>query len=219
MHKSLYISVCLLFLQAGISHGHPPGNIVVQSDSSRTQLMLDVQHVSRDNVGHYIQRIEIQKNDSPAKSYTYRQQVQPTAFSVDIPFKVEEDDTLIITAFSREGGKKSVEWTASEDELAKELIPRRELSRSASTRPSNPDRIREAVPKNSDISKPTIPTDPTKVRPAYSRDPKIARPTHPKDKSTLRPAVTLDPNIAKPTHPTNSDKIKPATPRSNSYSN
>ncbi len=219
MARSFYISVCWVFLQAAICAAHPPSGIDVQYDASRGKLMLDVKHLSRDNVGHYIQRIEIQKNDERPRSFSYRQQVHPNSFTADITYSVETFDKLKITAYSREGGSKTVEWEATEEEMAREVEPRAKRQRSISTHPKDSDRLKPAVPTDPEISKPAVPKDSDKIRPAFTRDPDIAKPAIPTDPSKIRPAVSYDPDVAKPTHPRDPSKLKPAVPRTNSYSN
>lgn len=219
MHKAIYITLCLLALQAGNCWSHPPSSIGVQYDKDNNTLMLDVKHLSRDNIGHYIQRIDVQKNQDPPRSYTYRQQVHPNFLNVDLDMAIEVGDELTIHAYSRQGGVKELIWEATEDELKKDITPRQKRSRAISTHPRNSKKLKSAVPKDSKISRPTRPSDPNKNRPAFSRDPSIAKPAIPKDRSKLRPAVTTDPNIARPTHPKDPSKLKPAVPRNNSYSN
>jgi len=210
MNKKAFVLVGIFIFTTQLSFAHPPTDIQLQYDSQKDLLLIDIKHLSRDKRKHYIQKIQVTKNEeAPIVNY-YRQQVQPNSFYVEIPLTAEENDVITVKAYSRKGGTKEVALELTKEVLEAEIVHPKSLSRSVSTIPQDKSKLRPAVPKDPEISRPTIPTDPEKQRPAVTSDPSVAKPAVTTDPSKTKPAVSHDPDVAIPTIPTDPSKIKPA---------
>lgn len=199
---------------AGPAWARPPSKINAQYDSKNHVLMLDIHHISRDNLNEYVKRVEIRKNDDSPIIKTPRQQINPNIQYLDVALKAEKGDVISIMAESSLGGELSTELEITEELLEAEITPRPKLRRAAATRPSNSDKIRAAVPRaGSDVVKPAVPTDPDKYSSPHPKDSSKLRPAVPRGSDVQKPAVNRDASI--PTHPKDRTKYRPAVPKYN----
>ncbi|MBZ0165824.1 MAG: hypothetical protein K8I00_03385 [Candidatus Omnitrophica bacterium] len=213
MFKKILV-LCILIGSLSIHQAwaRPPSKITAQYDAKNRVLMLDIYHLSRNNIKEYVKRVEVQKNDERPIIKTPRQQVNPNVQYVDIALKAAEGDKITILAESSLGGEIETELEITAELLEKAITPRATMRRAAATRPADKDRIKAAVPgADSDVVQPAVPRDPDK----YSSP-------HPTEASKLRPAVPRDSNVSKPavnpavstsTHPKDASKYKPAVPK------
>lgn len=192
---------------------HPPSTIHLQYDAHNQKLLIDIRHVSHAAAKHYIQKIEVIKNEEPPLIELYRQQVDPNDFKVEWPLAAKEGDTVKVIAYSRQGGSAEETLKLTVDTFEKEVVPFAPPSRSTSTTPQDPKQIKNPVPSDPKISKPTIAQDPTKNKAVITFDPSVAKPAAPKISPVLKPAVPTDPSVIKPAVPKDSSQ-KPAVPSS-----
>lgn len=212
------IVIFLIALHPSPARAHPPSDITLHYNATEQKLLIEIAHVSRDRLQHYIYKIEVRKNDLPPETHYYRQQVQPSGFDVEIPLSAEEGDLITVTAYSRKGGKRETTLEITPEILEAETPIRKTAQRAAAPIPQDPEKIRPAVSRDPDVAKPAVPRSGDRVRPAVLTDhPSAVAPVPPREASIVRPAVTKDTAVAKPPIPEDPSKIKPALPSGSSF--
>lgn len=209
MHmKNLSIFAAFLLLTSP-AWARPPSKITAQYDQSKGVLMLDIYHLSRDNLNEYIKRVEVRKNGAEPVVKRPRQQINPNVQYVDVSLKADEGDVLTITAVSSLGGELTQELEITEELLTADIEPRRAPRRAVSTHPSDKSKLKAAVPRgDSDTVKPAVPRDPDKYSSAHPTDSSKLRPAVPRGSDVMKPAV--NPEASTSAHPKDKSKYKPA---------
>ncbi len=187
----------------------PPSQISAQYDKHNGVLMLDIHHLSRDNLREYIKRVEVSKNGGSPIVKRPRQQVNPNVQYVDVSMSAEEGDVLTITAVSSVGGELTQELEITEELLNAEIQPRQKARRAVSTHPKGSGKLKAAVPgPDSDAVSDAVPSDPDKYSAPHPKDASKLRPAVPRGSDVLKPAV--NPDASTSAHPADKSKYKPA---------
>lgn len=89
--------------------GHPPDTIIAEYDTTTKILWVTINHLVKNPVSHYINRIEIKMNGEQIIQQKNKRQIynssQKYAF---VLADINIDDTLTITAYCNISGKKSL---------------------------------------------------------------------------------------------------------------
>ena len=209
MFKTTLTLLVTFALLTSPAWARPPSKITAQYDASKGVLMLDIYHLSRNNNREYIKRVEVSKNGASPMVKRPRQQVNPNVQYVDMAFKAEEGDVLTITAESSLGGELTSELEITEELLKAEIQPRSKPRRAISTRPSDKNKIKAAVPSSdSDVVKPAVPRDADKYSSPHPKGSSKLRPAVPRGSDVQKPAV--NPDVSTSPHPTDKSKYLPA---------
>ena len=209
MHMKTLSLFAAFLLLAAPAWARPPSKITAQYDQSKGILMLDIHHLSRNNVREYIKRVEVSKNGGSPVVERPRQQINPNVQYVDVSLKAEKGDVLTITAESSLGGELTQELEITEELLKAEIQPRQAPRRAVSTHPADTSKLRAAVPLgDSDVVTAAVPKDPDKYSSPHPTDSSKLRPAVPRGSDVMKPAV--NPEVSTSAHPTDKSKYKPA---------
>ena len=207
------LGLSVVFLVPSSVFAHPPSSIDLQYDKKNQKLLIDVHHVSQKGFRHYIEKIQITKNnEAPVVNY-YRQQVDPNEFQVAVPLQAKAGDAIKVEAFSNQGGSTSETLEITKEVLEKAVKPFAPASRAKSTIPQDSDKISPAVPTDPEVAHPTVPNDPKKIRPATTMDSSVLSPAVPEDPSISKSTIPNDPSQIKSTIPEDSSDQRPAVPQ------
>ena len=109
MRLGKYWSILLIFL-AGLSlfplvvHAHPPSSMEIAYDADIQTLNVTISHGVSNVDTHYIQMLEVRKNDSLYLSQDYTSQPSTSTFTYSLDVPATKGDKLSITAICNQYG-------------------------------------------------------------------------------------------------------------------
>jgi len=127
MKKIILMNVFIIVFLVEPVMAHPPNKIELDYDQEEKVLYIDIYHLSRNHLKHFIRKFEIYKNGEKVKTETNRQQIQPLHLTFEVPLEAEIDDEIEVKAYSTKGGIKSAQLGIEviDEEEAKEKAKKR----------------------------------------------------------------------------------------------
>lgn len=110
MRFGKYRSILLIILLAGLSvlplavNAHPPSSMDISYDTDDQTLNVTISHGVSNVDSHYIERLEVRKNDSVYLSRDYTSQPSTSTFTYSLDVPATEGDTLSVTAICNQYG-------------------------------------------------------------------------------------------------------------------
>jgi len=99
-------SLLLLSWTVSSLWARPPSKIILEYDSDKEVLHVELRHVSTNVRDHFIRRLFIYVNDEKYKTISYVKQPHPTILKEDVELSVKEGDIVRVKAVCNETGKK-----------------------------------------------------------------------------------------------------------------
>lgn len=120
-HKKVcrHMTIALLFLTA-ISIftqsvcAHAPSTMILTYDTETQDLQVTISHQVSSPTNHYIQSIEIKKNEQMYNISTYTEQPTTNSFSYTYKINATAGDVIEVYALCNQGGSKTAQYTVGQ---------------------------------------------------------------------------------------------------------
>lgn len=109
----LFLIVMLFCLCPQLTYAHPPQDVKLSYDAGSQTLTVTITHKTPFPGSHYINNVEIKKNDAVIGTYTYEKQPDPETFTYAYTVPAVSGDTIEVTAGCNIYGSKKTTITVT----------------------------------------------------------------------------------------------------------
>ena len=102
--KKIFLMMLMLLASCLNAQAHPPSSVEIDYIQEEGRLYVYMDHLSRDHRKHYIRKTVIFVNGGEVLTESNRQQIDPNAYAFSIDLTAKENDTIMVKAYSTEGG-------------------------------------------------------------------------------------------------------------------
>ena len=124
--KKYFLTILLIVFIVPAAFAHPPTSIEAEYIKAEGKLYVYMEHLSRNHSRHYIKKTVIDINGKEATTEYNRQQIDPNEYAFSTGLKARAGDEITVTAYSSEGGVRSVSITVPPEGNNKEALAKKE---------------------------------------------------------------------------------------------